>query len=321
MNNNTEEFLHKLSPCIERGDLDACVEEAARLAEEMGVAAEDLLELSAEKGMDEKHDLVYVLALTAAQGLKNNKKAEAYIYAGFSADIIGKLREAEKYYKKAIEIDPNNAGVHNNYSNLLREKGLLADAEKEIRNSLQIAEEDSSWQQIRPYAHGNLGDILADEGSLVEAEKEYQSALKNSASMEPYLISKLHNNLGWVYVQLKQYSKAKNDFKKAVAFDPLNVKATRNLRKLDKLDDERDISSSQKLLGFILLLPLIASYFLFWNNRLTETAFTVQIIFFIASLIFILLFNQIERFKAGTVEFEMNTEHGFAAKSQPGFER
>jgi hypothetical protein len=28
----TEEFLKKLAPCIERGDLDACVEEAARVA-------------------------------------------------------------------------------------------------------------------------------------------------------------------------------------------------------------------------------------------------------------------------------------------------
>jgi hypothetical protein len=34
--NKTEEFLQKLAPCIERGDLDACVEEAARVAREKG---------------------------------------------------------------------------------------------------------------------------------------------------------------------------------------------------------------------------------------------------------------------------------------------
>lgn len=28
-NNKTQELLQKLAPCIERGDLDACVEEAA----------------------------------------------------------------------------------------------------------------------------------------------------------------------------------------------------------------------------------------------------------------------------------------------------
>ncbi|MDD1745427.1 MAG: hypothetical protein LUQ20_06445 [Candidatus Methanoperedens sp.] len=35
--NKTEEFLQKLALCIERNDLDACVEEAARVAQEMGI--------------------------------------------------------------------------------------------------------------------------------------------------------------------------------------------------------------------------------------------------------------------------------------------
>ena len=37
--NKTQEFLQKLAPCIERSDLDGCVEEAARVAREMGVGA------------------------------------------------------------------------------------------------------------------------------------------------------------------------------------------------------------------------------------------------------------------------------------------
>ncbi len=39
-NNKTEEFLQKLAPCIECGELEACVEEAARVAREMGIGAE-----------------------------------------------------------------------------------------------------------------------------------------------------------------------------------------------------------------------------------------------------------------------------------------
>ncbi len=31
-NKKIEEFLQKLAPCIERGELEACVEEAARVA-------------------------------------------------------------------------------------------------------------------------------------------------------------------------------------------------------------------------------------------------------------------------------------------------
>jgi hypothetical protein len=35
--NKTQEFLQKLAPCIERGDLDACAEEAALVVQEMGI--------------------------------------------------------------------------------------------------------------------------------------------------------------------------------------------------------------------------------------------------------------------------------------------
>lgn len=46
MNNNTEEFLQKLAPFIERGELEACVEEGARVAREMGVGAQEFFDLS-----------------------------------------------------------------------------------------------------------------------------------------------------------------------------------------------------------------------------------------------------------------------------------
>jgi hypothetical protein len=36
-NSKTEKFFQKLAPCIERGELEACVEEEARMAREMGV--------------------------------------------------------------------------------------------------------------------------------------------------------------------------------------------------------------------------------------------------------------------------------------------
>jgi len=47
---NIEEFLQKLAPCIERCDLDACVEAAAWMAREMGMGAQELLDLSSNIG-------------------------------------------------------------------------------------------------------------------------------------------------------------------------------------------------------------------------------------------------------------------------------
>ena len=95
-NNKTEEFLQKLAPCIERGDLDACMEEAARVAREMGVGARELLELSGEKGKAGGYALAYVLALAAAQGLEGEAKAVAYYNSGLAAKYLKKVEKAEE---------------------------------------------------------------------------------------------------------------------------------------------------------------------------------------------------------------------------------
>ena len=42
LNNKTEEFLKELAPCIERGELEARVEEAARVARGMGMSGKSV---------------------------------------------------------------------------------------------------------------------------------------------------------------------------------------------------------------------------------------------------------------------------------------
>ncbi len=421
-NNKIEEFLQKLASCIERGEHEACVEEVVRLAGEMGVGAGELLDLSVQKGMGGMHAFAYVLTLAAAQGLEGEEKAGAYYNAGVAAQFLGKLKEAEEQYKKAIEVNPKYAVVHNNYAillyelnrkeeaeehfkkaievnpkhvsahynyaillyelnrkeeaeehfkkaievnpkyadahynyaillyelnrkeeaeehykkaieinpefllalynyaNILREKRQLLKAEENVRKVLQIDPEN-------PYALVTLGDILADEDSFEEAIKEYQKALKNSASMKHSTTAEIHNNLGWAYTQLKQYNKAEEEFKKALVFDPLNVKANRNLRKLGKVVIEPEISKIQKYLAAVLVLPLMASYYLFWISKLSETIFAAQSIFLIALLVFILLYHQMAKVKIGAIEFEKSVEHRLMeAKnklitSPPDFER
>ncbi len=450
----TQEFLQKLAPCIERGDLDACVEEAARVAREMGVGAEKLLDLSnAQEYNERNHKFAYVLALATARGLKGKETARAYFIAGRAAKDIGKQKdseeyykkainadpeyarahynyanllyelgrkdeagqqylkaieaepkdelahnnyanllqelnrkeeaeehykkaieaepkhalahnnyanllqelnrkeeaeehykkaieaepkhalahnnyanllqelnrkeEAEEHYKKAIEAEPKRALAHINYANLLRQNSQLLEAEKEVRIALQIEPEN-------PYALGILGDILTDEGlNFEEAEKAYLKAINNRLPLGDSAISEIHNNLGYVYTQLKQYNKARNEFNKAIALDPLNVKAIRNLRKVGKIGITPEISKIQMCLAVVLLLSLLISFYLFWINRFSETMFATQSSFLIALLVFIFLYHQLARFKAGPFEFEKGTEHRLMeAKSQPSdFER
>lgn len=137
-NNKTEEFLKKLAPCIERGELEKCVEEAARVAGEMGIGAEEMLEISTTAGMGGRYDFAYVLALGSAKGQEGIKKAGAYNNAGLAAKYLGKSGEAEEQFKQAIAADPKLAEAHGTYGLLLVELDRREKARDEIEKASNL---------------------------------------------------------------------------------------------------------------------------------------------------------------------------------------
>ncbi len=235
-NTKTIEFLQKLTPCIDRGDLDACVEEAARVAQEMGVGAQKLVLLSAEEGMNDRYDFVYVLNLTAARGLEGDAKAEANYNVGTAAHHLRKVEKAEEHYKLAIDAKPKYAQAHSNYALLLSELNRKPEAEEQYK--LAIAANPNYVE-----AHKNYAKLLREKAMFSDAENEVRIALKDS--MEQHAKSKIHNNLGWVYVHLEQYNRAKKEFNEAHKLDPQNVKVIRNIRALHKVKSEPKISRMQ----------------------------------------------------------------------------
>ncbi|MCK4796480.1 MAG: hypothetical protein KAT05_03820, partial [Spirochaetes bacterium] len=88
-----------------KGELDACVNETVRLAEEVEIGALELLDLSVDAGATGLHALTYVMALSAAQGLEGKDQATAHYNADIAANSLGKVKPSEKHYKLAIEAD------------------------------------------------------------------------------------------------------------------------------------------------------------------------------------------------------------------------
>jgi len=170
MTDKTAQFLQKLAPCIERGDLDACVEEAARVAREMGVGAEELLELSGVVFKNKRSDFTYVLALAAVRGLEAEAKADAYYNAGVGAAALPtKIKNAEECYQKAIEANPKLAIAHYNYANLL----YRLDRKKEAEDHYQKAiEANPKYEQ----AHNNYANVLLELDRKKEAEDHFLKA-------------------------------------------------------------------------------------------------------------------------------------------------
>jgi len=203
-----KEFLERLAPCIEREDLDACVEEAARLAKEAGIDSRALLELSSEILIGGNFGLANVLALSAAEGLNGTDKASAFSIAGLSAYYNGEKNCSEEHYKKALEIDPNNADAHNNYAILLIDLDRKNEAEEHYKKALEIKPDYGD-------AHYNYANLLVDLERKNEAEEHYKKALETKPDD-----SEAHYNYAILLVNLGRKSEAEEHYKKALEIKP-----------------------------------------------------------------------------------------------------
>ncbi len=75
---------------------------------------------------------------------------------------LGKTKEAEFSFRKAIELKPDYADAHYNLGNLLKDIGKLEEAEFSFRKAIEIKPDYTK-------SYYNLGNILRDIGKLQEA--------------------------------------------------------------------------------------------------------------------------------------------------------
>ena len=70
---------------------------------------------------------------------------------------LGKLKEAEFFTRKALQLNPNYAIAHSNLGGILKELGKLKEAELSTRKAIELNPNIVN-------AHKNLGGILKDLG-------------------------------------------------------------------------------------------------------------------------------------------------------------
>ena len=70
-----------------------------------------------------------------AQGFKDDRVFSNY---GVILKNLGKLKEAEISYRKAIELNPNFAEAHSNLGNILKDLGKLKEAEISTRKAIEL---------------------------------------------------------------------------------------------------------------------------------------------------------------------------------------
>ncbi len=167
------------------------------------------------------------------QGFKDHRVFSNY---GGILKGLGKLQEAEKFYRKAIELNPNYALAHSNLGNLLSDLGKLQEAELSIRKAIEIKPD-------YPEVHYNLGNILSDLGKLQEAEKFYRKAieLNHNFTSAYYNLSGLANTIEEAEARINQCLKIDENHLKA----KLNLSALK-LHQGDQSSFEKLIKSPHK---------------------------------------------------------------------------
>ena len=160
------------------------------------------------------------------QGFKDHRVFSNY---GVILKNLGKLKEAEITYRKAIEIKTDYAEAHNNLGNILKDLGKLKEAELSTRKAIQIKTDYAE-------AHYNLGNILKDLGKQQEAEITYRKAIEIKTDY-----AEAHNNLGNILRDLGKLQKAELSTRKAIQIKTDYAEAHNNLgnilRDLGKLQE------------------------------------------------------------------------------------
>lgn len=151
-----------------------------------------------------------------------NENSDVFSQLGIIFDRLKNSDSSEYYYQKALDLDPKDPLVNNNYAYSLIVKGDKLDKASEMVNIALIAEPDNAsyldtygWLQ---YKKGNYE--IALEYILKSIEKGVDSA-------------EVFEHLGDVYWELNRKKDAKEAWLRALEIEPDNMNIKQRLEKKD----------------------------------------------------------------------------------------
>jgi tetratricopeptide (TPR) repeat protein len=157
------------------------------------------------------------------------KDAEAQNNLGNILNVLGRLDEAEACCRQAIALNPAFAEAHSNLGNTLKKIGRLTESVASYKKAI-------TFKPDLPETHNNLGSILQIQGKLDDAEVAYLKAIE----LKPDF-AVAHNNLGNLLQELCRFKEAEASYKKAIVLKSSYADAHNNLgatlQALDRLSE------------------------------------------------------------------------------------
>jgi tetratricopeptide (TPR) repeat protein len=164
--------------------------------------------------------LVEALKAQSERQEEQIRKTEAldWFMRAYEAQNEGKHSEAEKLYRKAIELHPTDAMAHNNLGwSYHNEFAHWADAEREYKRAIEL---DPNLD----LAYQNLSNLYQSQGRSIEAIPFLQRFIKlRPGSTSGYV------GLGYSYLLMGQMNKAGEEFEKARRLDAKDYNVILNI--------------------------------------------------------------------------------------------
>jgi protein O-mannosyl-transferase len=150
----------------------------------------------------------------------NLNDAEAYNNLGAALAKEGKIDEANKCYRRSLEIEPNYAWALANLGDNLCQKWQL---DESLCYCQKAVESDPTY----PMAHWALGNVLFRKGKIAEAEKCYRQAL----ALNPRYAD-AYSNLGCALETQGKLAEALANFQAALELNPHQPDTHENLGRI-----------------------------------------------------------------------------------------
>ena len=150
--------------------------------------------------------------------------APAYNNLGIAYDDLGMYDEAIAAYKRALEIDPNFVRAYNNLAIVYAKKGIYGEALSAIRRALEL---DPGYT----VGYVNLGKLHMMMGKYGQAER----ALRRALELKPDF-AYAYGLLGNVYLGMREKERAISCFRKALELDPDGPQAKYISSMLERLE-------------------------------------------------------------------------------------
>ena len=203
------------------------------------------------------------------QYLINKNLNDPRIFSNYGAILksLGKFKEAEFYFRKAISIQPNFSDAYNNLGSIMMDLNRLHEAELYIRKSIQL-------KPNNPEALSNMGNILNNLGKTKEAKIFVNKAIELNPNH-----AMAYSNLGGILMNLGKLKNAELSIRKAIELNPNLPEAYNNLGNILKDIGRLEESEKFQIKAIEMRTDYAKAYFdlstlqysnnnLTWKNRL-----------------------------------------------------